>query len=76
MEYDLYQRLKNALGISTRNDNIFKDVIDSISWEETFFADEEFYFLKGNLIFSTPSLDPFNMPWNPTAVFNGAVFEL
>ena len=66
---NLFYNIKEAFETSTKNTNRFQQVLNSIKWESIFFADEEYYFIKDELTFTTPSLDPFDMPWNPSAMF-------
>ena len=68
---DIFEKLKNAYECSTHKANYFKQALESVKWDCTFFADEEYYFISGDLTFTTPSLDPFNMPWKPSAMFEG-----
>lgn len=73
MYMNLCDKLKNAFDYSTRNDNKFQRAIKRVAWDEEFYADGEFYFIKyypnlgkgKKVIFTTPSLDPFNMEWRP-----------
>ena len=58
---ETFIKLKEAFGASTQSDNKFLRVLNSINWEEKFFADGEHYFIKGNLTFTTPELDPFQI---------------
>jgi len=67
---DLFATLKNAYEVSTHNDNRFAEILKSLKWDSTFYADGEYYFLKGEQTFTTPSLDPFNMPWKPSMMWN------
>lgn len=69
MEYRLYEEIKNAYEASTASTNFFKQMIESVKWDSTFYADGEFYFVKNGLTITTPSLDPFNMSWKPAALF-------
>lgn len=62
----IYNKLKNAYEASTLGCNRFQDAIYSIAWDSMFKADGEYYFVKGDHVFTTPSLDPFDMPWNPS----------
>lgn len=71
-ELQLYNSLKHAWEVSTLSDNAFGRALDSVDWEETFYADGEHYFLKGGFIFTTPVLDPFGDrgDMSPSAVFS------
>ena len=66
---NIFYKLKNAYECSTHNNNLFEKALKSIKWENTFFADGEHYFIKGDMTFTTPSLDPFNMDWEASAIF-------
>ncbi len=59
--FDLYECLKHAFDTSTPACNRYAKAIKSIKWDETFYADGEYYFLKGRLTFTTESLDPFKI---------------
>ena len=72
--YNIFKKLENAYGASTQNCNRFLKAINSIHWDEKFQADGEYYFVKGNFTFTTPSLDPFKMDWKPSAIFNDGSF--
>jgi hypothetical protein len=69
MTLNIFYKIKEAYETSTRNNNYFAEALKSISWDDTFFADGEHYFIKADLTFTTPSLDPFNMAWKPSALF-------
>ena len=66
---NIFYNIKEAFETSTHNNNRFADCIKSINWDNTFFADDEYYFVKGDMTFTTPSLDPFDMPWEASATF-------
>ena len=71
---NIFYKLKNAFECSTQNNNLFEKALKSIKWDKTFFADNEYYFIKGDMTITTPSLNPFNMDWEVSAIFNdGAV---
>jgi hypothetical protein len=74
MTLNLYYKIKEAYEISTHNTNYFKKALESIKWDNTFFADGEHYFIKADMTFTTPSLDPFNMDWRPSALFEDGSF--
>lgn len=65
-----FETLKNKLMVayetSTLACNRFQDAIYSIAWDSMFKADGEYYFVKDGHTFTTPSLDPFDMPWKPS----------
>ena len=69
-EYNIFTKLKEAFETSTHNCNCFADALASIKWDSTYTADGEQYFNLGGFTFTTPSLDPFNMPWECTAFFS------
>lgn len=74
---DLFTTLKNAYEVSTHNFNAFAEKLNQIKWDSKFFADGEYYFIKGEQTFTTPSLDPFNMPWNPSMMWeDGTIKEV
>lgn len=76
MEYKLYEILNEAYGASTQNNNLFKKAIDSVKWEDTFEADGETYFCKGDLILTVTSLDPFKQTWKPSIMINTFMRDL
>ena len=47
VEIKLFEKLKEAYEVTTHNYNAFKNVIDSIEWDNVFNADGETYFCKG-----------------------------
>lgn len=69
-EFELFEGIEKALGESTPNNNRFKKFLDSVNWDNVFYADEEHYFLKDGAIFTTPSLNPFDMEWEPSFLFS------
>lgn len=72
--FTLYENLKNAYEVSTHNHNSFKQAIESVNWDEKFFADNEYYFVKGDLTLTTTSLNPFEVEWTPEVLFaNGSL---
>lgn len=74
--FEIFEYLKNSYEASTLNCNHFLATINCIDWEDKFQADGEYYFCKGNLTFTTPSLNPFRMPWKPAALFSdGSMIE-
>ncbi len=76
MELNIFETLKEAFEISTLSNNRFLSALNSISWDCTFFADDEHYFCKGGFTFTTPSLDPFDITrnWMPAAFFTDGSF--
>lgn len=70
MAYEIFERLEEAYGSSTWANNYFKAALDQIVWDEKFFADGEYYFVKGSFCFTTPVLNPFDQTdWKPSAIF-------
>ncbi len=67
---ELFEKIKEAFETSTHNHNRFRELLNSVKWDNTFFADLEYYFIKGGLTFTTPSYDPFDMQWRPSAIFD------
>ncbi len=72
MDYDIFEKIMEAFETSTPSNNRFLSVINSIRWDEKFFADGEHYFCKGGFTFTTPSLEPFEISrdWMPGAMFS------
>lgn len=66
---ELFYKLKNAYEVSTHNYNSFKQALESVEWDNTFFADNEYYFVKGGFTLTTTSLNPFEVEWKPEALF-------
>lgn len=74
--YEIYESLKNAYEASAQNCNRLLEEINRICWDDKFEADGEHYFCKDNLTFTTPSLEPFDMPWKPSILFSdGSMIE-
>lgn len=74
---NLYYKIKEAYETSTQNCNRFEQIINGIDWDAKFFEDEEYYFIKGDMTLTTPSLNPFAMKWEATAIFNdGSVLTI
>ena len=69
MELRIFEKLKEAYETSTKACNRFEKALKSIKWDKQFYADGEHYFCLGKFTFTTPSLDPFNMDWKPSALF-------
>lgn len=67
--FNIFYKLKEAYECSTHNNNLFEKALKSIKWDYTFFADNEFYFVKGDLTLTTTSLDPFEVEYAPEALF-------
>lgn len=74
---DLFWKIKEEYGLSTHNINRFEKILKAIAWDSEFYADEEYYFIKGDMTFTTPSLNPFSMKWEASAIFaDGSVLLL
>lgn len=71
-ELKLFEQLEESFFNSTLEHNSFAEALDSVEWDARFYEDGEHYFVKGGLIFTTPSLDPFQITkdWMPSAVFS------
>lgn len=71
--------IKEAYETSTMSCNRFADILDELETMlgGVFTADGEVYFIFDNAIFTTPSHDPFDMPWKPSATWRdgSGVFE-
>lgn len=61
----LFDTLQTAYETSTHNNNRFAGAISKIKWDDQFYADGEYYFVKDGHTLTTPTLDVFNMPWKP-----------
>lgn len=62
--------ITNAFEQSTRSRNLFADAIARVRWEQSFDADGERYYVhESGLVFTTPSLDPFEVTRDWPAVF-------
>lgn len=72
MTLSIFESLKEAYETSTRNNNNFAAKLSKINWDSEFYADGEYYFLIGDMTFTTPSLNPFAITkaWKPCAIFN------
>ncbi len=73
--YELFAKIKESYNASTLNNNKFSKLLKRIKWDYEFYADGEFYFVKGDFTFTTPSLNPFQMDWKPSAMFGGCSFS-
>lgn len=65
-ELKLYEKLKESYETTTKKYNRFKEVINSINWDNTFSADGEHYFIKDNFTLTIENIDPFKEAWKPT----------
>lgn len=75
--FELFTNLKTAYEVSTHKHNSFKQAIESVNWESTFYADNEFYFVKGDLTLTTTSLNPFEVEYTPEVLFaDGSLLTL
>lgn len=68
--FDLFLKLREAYETTTQNYNRFKEVIDSVKWENIFTADGEIYFYKEGFTLTVENLDPFAENWKPTGFFS------
>ena len=78
MAITTFWNLREAYETSTMNYNRFADMINSIKWDDSFYADGEYTYLLDDMSFSTPSLDPFKISknWKPSAIFaDGSYIE-
>lgn len=69
MGFELFNKLKTAYEVSTHNHNAFKEALESVKWDDKFYADNEYYFVGGGLTLTTTSLNPFEVEWTPEVVF-------
>lgn len=71
-ELNLFETLKESYETSTPKNNRFAEALDAQEWDSTFCEDGEYYFCRKGFIFSTPSLDPFQISqnWKPSAIFS------
>lgn len=60
-EMNIFNKLENAFNASTQSNNLFKRALETIAWDERFYADGEYYFVKGRACFTTTSLNPFEI---------------
>lgn len=74
---NLFYSLKEAYETSTPNNNRFLAKLNSIHWDSKFYADDEYYFIKGDMLITAQSLNPFDEEWKPSATFlkEGSVIE-
>lgn len=70
----LMNEIREAFASSTRSCNRFAALLNRISWDETYEADGELCFIKGELSFSTESLDPFHKFFNKPSFIIGTSF--
>lgn len=77
IELQIFEELKEAYGATTPSNNRFEKKLLSIDWEDTFEADDEKYFVYGDMTFTVQSTNPFNEKWKPSALFtDGSYIEL
>lgn len=70
-EIKLFDKLKNAYDITTKTNNFFKRVIDSIKWDSVFCEDDEFYYCMENGFFLVvENHNPFEERWEPCVYFS------
>lgn len=78
MTLTIFESLKEAYETSTQNCNNFAVKLSKINWDSEFYADGEYYFIIGDMTFTTPSLNPFKITrdWKPAAIFaDGSYLE-
>lgn len=76
MELRLFEQLREAYGRTTRNHNYFKDTLDAIGWDSIFTADDEQYYVKGDMIVTVENTNPFEEAYKPTVIFpDGSYME-
>lgn len=68
--FERFEKIKKAYEDSTHKANYFMQELYNEKWDDIFFADGEYYFIMKGLIFTTPSLDPFDMEWKPSGIFD------
>ena len=76
---NLINKITNAFNNSTLNNNLFEKVLNSIKWDNSYFADHEYYFVCKQGVFTTPSLNPFEISkdWRPSFLTSdGSYIEL
>ena len=66
MEYNLYEKLKEAYETTSAKFNNFKTAIDNIKWDQTFEADGEIYYILGKFTLTIENINPFKEQWKPT----------
>lgn len=74
---NLFYSLKEAYETSTPNNNRFLAKLNSIDWDSKFFADDEYNFVKGDMLIVAQSLNPFDEERKPSATFfkEGSIIE-
>ena len=76
---DIFFKLREAWEISTPSNNYFGTALDNVcKWDYQFYADGEFCFLKGDMVFTTPVINPFDAhSWRPNALLaDGSLIEV
>ena len=76
MEFRLYERLDEAYGASSPNNNLFEKAVNAIKWDDTFEADGETYYCKGGLTLTVTSLNPFKQSWRPSVMIGTFMRDL
>lgn len=71
LTHELLGELEEAFGASTLSNNRFRDALRILERRlgTVFEADGERYYVFDNAIFTTPSCDPFDMPWRPSVTW-------
>ena len=66
--FNLINALNEAYGASTKSNNLFAKLINSIKWDDEFTEDGEMYFIKNDLTLTVENLDPFEENWKPSVM--------
>ena len=70
-EIMIYNSIKEAFESSSKIDNRFENAVRSIKWDSRFEADGEMYFTVGAFVFTTVSLNPFEISFDrPSFIFS------
>lgn len=79
LTHGMLNTIKEAYDSSTKSWNRFAEILDNLETMlgGVFTADGEVYFIFENAIFTTPSYDPFDMPWKPSVTWRdcGKTYE-
>lgn len=72
-ELEMIENLKNAYGSSTHKENLFKQAIESVKWDDTFkTVDDTKVFIKNNVSLEVHSLDAFD-PIRPSVLIGNEI---
>ena len=69
-ELKIYEKLKEAYETTTPSNNRYLETIKNINWDDSFIADDEYYYTYGGMLFTTQSLNPFDEKWKPSVIFS------